>query len=130
MRGILILVAVVLLLLLVGVMTGFINLTGRGLPEYQFVVNTLPVVIIPPVDANYQTPQGTNLFVQEIDGRKRAGRAGSAHPKGVHTRGHPSPAASAIGRGEQLTASRATATCHPVRGVSCADTVARAKRVR
>ena len=47
-----------------------INLTGRGLPEYQFGVNTLPVVTVPPVDANYQTPQGTNLFVQEIDGRK------------------------------------------------------------
>ena len=47
-----------------------VNLTGRGLPEYQFGVNTLPVVTVPPVDANYQTPQGTNLFVQEIDGRK------------------------------------------------------------
>ncbi len=47
-----------------------INLTGRGLPEYQFGVNTLPVVVVPPVDANYQTPQGTNLFVQEADGRK------------------------------------------------------------
>jgi hypothetical protein len=47
-----------------------INLTGRGLPEYQFGVNTLPVVTVPPVDANYQTPIGTNLFVQEADGRK------------------------------------------------------------
>jgi hypothetical protein len=47
-----------------------INLTGRGLPEYQFGVNTLPVVTIPPVDASYETPLGTNLFVQEIDGRK------------------------------------------------------------
>jgi hypothetical protein len=47
-----------------------INLTGRGLPQYQFGVNTLPVVTIPPVDNNYITPAGTNLFVQEIDGRK------------------------------------------------------------
>lgn len=47
-----------------------INLTGRGLPTYQFGVNTLPVVTIPPVDANYITPAGTNLFVEEIDGRK------------------------------------------------------------
>jgi len=46
------------------------NLTGRGLPEYQFGRNTLPVVVVPPVDANYITPPGTNLFVQEIDGRK------------------------------------------------------------
>jgi hypothetical protein len=47
-----------------------INLTGRGLPTYQFGVNTLPVVTIPPVDSNYITPAGTNLFVEEIDGRK------------------------------------------------------------
>lgn len=47
-----------------------INLTGRGLPTYQFGVNTLPSVTVPPVDANYITPAGTNLFVQEIDGRK------------------------------------------------------------
>jgi len=47
-----------------------INLTGRGLPAYQFGVNTLPVVTIPPVDVNYITPAGTNLFVEEIDGRK------------------------------------------------------------
>ncbi len=47
-----------------------INQTGRGLSDYQFGVNTLPVVVVPPVDANYQTPIGTNLFVQEIDGRK------------------------------------------------------------
>lgn len=47
-----------------------INLTGRGLPTYQFGVNTLPVVTVPPVDANYITPKGTNLFVEEIDGRK------------------------------------------------------------
>jgi hypothetical protein len=47
-----------------------INLTGRGLPTYQFGVNTLPVVTVPPVDNNYITPAGTNLFVEEIDGRK------------------------------------------------------------
>jgi hypothetical protein len=47
-----------------------INQTGRGLSAYQFGVNTLPVVTVPPVDSNYQTPIGTNLFVQEIDGRK------------------------------------------------------------
>jgi hypothetical protein len=47
-----------------------INLTGRGLPTYQFGVNTLPVVTIPPVDNNYITPAGTNLFVEQIDGRK------------------------------------------------------------
>src|SRR5205085_10899950 len=46
------------------------NLTGRGVPEYQFGKNTLPAVVVPPVDANYITPPGTNLFVQEIDGRK------------------------------------------------------------
>lgn len=47
-----------------------INLTGRGLPEYEFGRNTLPVVTIPPIDANYITPRGTNLFAAEIDGRK------------------------------------------------------------
>ena len=36
----------------------------------QFGKNTLPVVNVPPVDANYITPPGTNLFVQEIDGSK------------------------------------------------------------
>ena len=47
-----------------------INLTGRGLPAYQFGVNTLPVVAVPPVDANYVTPLGTNLFVEEETGTK------------------------------------------------------------
>ncbi|MDX1982165.1 MAG: TonB-dependent receptor [Bryobacteraceae bacterium] len=46
------------------------NSTGRGLPEFEFGRNTLPVVVIPPVDANYLTPQGTNLFATELDGRK------------------------------------------------------------
>ncbi len=47
-----------------------INLTGRGLPTYQFGVNTLPVVVVPPVDSSYITPAGTNLFVEEINGGK------------------------------------------------------------
>ncbi len=46
------------------------NSTGRGLPEFEFGRNTLPVVVIPPVDANYITPRGTNLFATELDGRK------------------------------------------------------------
>src|SRR5690349_2850428 len=29
-----------------------INLTGRGLTEYEFEKNTLPVVTIPPIDSN------------------------------------------------------------------------------
>ena len=47
-----------------------LNATGRGLPEFEFGRNTLPVVPIPPVDSNYVTPPGTFLFAQEIDGRK------------------------------------------------------------
>ncbi len=47
-----------------------VNLTGRGLPVYQFGVNTLPVVVVPPVDSNYVTPLGTNLFVEEATGTK------------------------------------------------------------
>ena len=47
-----------------------INVTGRGLPTYQFGVNTLPVVAVPPVDANYITPSGTNLFAEELYGAK------------------------------------------------------------
>lgn len=46
------------------------NATGRGLPEFEFGRNTLPVVVVPPVDANYVTPLGTNLFATELDGRK------------------------------------------------------------
>lgn len=46
------------------------NFTGRGVPDYQFGKNTLPVVNVPPVDANYITPAGTNLFVEEINGSK------------------------------------------------------------
>jgi len=46
------------------------NATGRGLPEFEFGRNTLPVVTIPPVNSNYVTPAGTNLFATELDGRK------------------------------------------------------------
>lgn len=46
------------------------NSTGRGLPEFEFGRNTLPVVVVPPVDNNYITPAGTNLFAVELDGRK------------------------------------------------------------
>ncbi len=46
------------------------NVTGRGLPEFEFGRNALPITVIPPIDENYQTPAGTNLFAQEIDGRK------------------------------------------------------------
>lgn len=46
------------------------NSTGRGLPEFEFGRNTLPVVVVPPVDNNFITPAGTNLFAVELDGRK------------------------------------------------------------
>jgi hypothetical protein len=46
------------------------NQTGRGLSQFQFGVNTLPVVVVPPVDSNYITPAGTNLFAAEIKGDK------------------------------------------------------------
>jgi hypothetical protein len=44
--------------------------TGRGLPPAQFGVNTLPVTAVPPIDNNYKIPAGTNVFAQELDGRK------------------------------------------------------------
>ncbi|MBM3726745.1 MAG: carboxypeptidase regulatory-like domain-containing protein [Acidobacteria bacterium] len=47
-----------------------LNATGRGLPPFEFGRNTLPAVVVPPVDANYVTPLGTNLFAAELDGRK------------------------------------------------------------
>jgi hypothetical protein len=47
-----------------------LNATGRGLPEFEFGRNTLPVVVVPPVDANFVTPRGTNLFATELSGRK------------------------------------------------------------
>ena len=46
------------------------NLTGAGLPQYQFGVNTLPVVALPPITPTYQTPKGTNLFATELSGKK------------------------------------------------------------
>ena len=47
-----------------------LNFTGRGLPTHQFGVNALPVTPVPPITPEYETPQGTNLFAQELDGRK------------------------------------------------------------
>ena len=47
-----------------------LNYTGKGLPPAQFGVNTLPVLPVPPIDSNYQTPIGTNVFAEELDGRK------------------------------------------------------------
>jgi Carboxypeptidase regulatory-like domain len=46
------------------------NFTGRGLPPAQFGVNTLPVVAVPPITPEYQTPPGTNLFAIERKGKK------------------------------------------------------------
>ena len=47
-----------------------INVTGRGLPTYQFGVNTLPIVPLPPINADYQIHVGTAFFAAEINGRK------------------------------------------------------------
>src|SRR5215831_16819073 len=47
-----------------------INVTGRGLPTYQFGVNTLPIVPLPPINADYQIPPGTAFFAEELNGRK------------------------------------------------------------
>ena len=46
------------------------NYTGRGLPPAQFGVNALPIVNVPPITTGYQTPKGTNLFAEQLDGRK------------------------------------------------------------
>ncbi len=46
------------------------NFTGKGIPQYQFGVNTLPAIVVPPVDGNFVTPLGTNLFAEEIKGDK------------------------------------------------------------
>ncbi len=46
------------------------NYTGRGLPPMQLGVNALPILSIPAIDNNYQTPQNIFLFAQEMDGRK------------------------------------------------------------
>jgi hypothetical protein len=44
--------------------------TGKGLPPAQFGVNTLPVTVVPPISATYVTPKGTNVFAEELKGRK------------------------------------------------------------
>jgi Carboxypeptidase regulatory-like domain len=44
--------------------------TGKGLPQAQFGVNTLPVVAVPAISTSYVTPPGTNLFAEELKGRK------------------------------------------------------------
>jgi len=46
------------------------NLTGAGLPVYQLGVNALPVTPVPPITSAYVTPQGTNLFAVETNGKK------------------------------------------------------------
>jgi hypothetical protein len=70
MRGLLILVAVVLLLLLVGVLTGFINLTGRGgdLPEVKVEGGALPSVDADVGDVDVGVKNETvNVAVPTID---------------------------------------------------------------
>lgn len=47
-----------------------LSYTGKGLPQAQFGVNTLPVVPVPPISTSYVTPLGTNLFAEELKGRK------------------------------------------------------------
>lgn len=68
MRGILVLVAVVVLLLLVGVMTGFINLTGRGgdVPEVKVEGGALPTVDADVGDVDVGTKNET-IQVPTID---------------------------------------------------------------
>jgi hypothetical protein len=47
-----------------------LSYTGKGLPQAEFGVNTLPVVPVPPISTSYVTPPGTNLFAEELKGRK------------------------------------------------------------
>src|SRR5579884_3887042 len=47
-----------------------LSFTGKGLPQAQFGVNTLPVVPVPTISTSYVTPRGTNLFAEELKGRK------------------------------------------------------------
>ena len=47
-----------------------LSFTGKGLPTAQFGVNTLPVVAVPTISTSYVTPIGTNLFAEELKGRK------------------------------------------------------------
>jgi hypothetical protein len=44
--------------------------TGKGLPPAQFGVNTLPILPVPAISTSYVTPLGTNLFAEELRGRK------------------------------------------------------------
>jgi hypothetical protein len=44
--------------------------TGKGLPPAQFGVNTLPATPVPPISTSYVTPLGTNVFAEELKGRK------------------------------------------------------------
>ncbi len=44
--------------------------TGKGLPQAQFGVNTLPVLPVPAISTSYVTPPGTNVFAEELRGRK------------------------------------------------------------
>lgn len=46
------------------------NFTGKGLPPAQFGVNALPVVPVPAITKDYQIPPNTNVFAQELNGRK------------------------------------------------------------
>ena len=43
---------------------------GRGLPEAELDVNTLPFVALTPIDENYVTPKGSFPVALELDGRK------------------------------------------------------------
>jgi hypothetical protein len=47
-----------------------LNYTGKGLPVAQFGVNTLPVLAVPAISTSYVTPLGTNVFAEELKGRK------------------------------------------------------------
>jgi len=47
-----------------------LSYTGKGVPTAQFGVNTLPVVAVPPISPSYVTPVGTNVFAEELRGRK------------------------------------------------------------
>jgi hypothetical protein len=47
-----------------------LSYTGKGLPQARFGVNTLPVVNVPAISTSYVTPPGTNVFAEELKGRK------------------------------------------------------------
>lgn len=44
--------------------------TGKGLPPAEFGVNALPVLPVPAISTSYVTPLGTNVFAEELRGRK------------------------------------------------------------